>query len=215
MEPEEFVNKIKKAYDDAAKSAYPVEGRIIRGTQKSISALSEDLFAKYVSELIPDRYEIWIDPQISVIGKRNKTGKKNLLIRPDVCVYDKAKNEIKLIFDLKMDLGYHRSGFTDFAFNRYDELNDAKTSIGKWRDKEFQFSKDLIWNFIVINEGNININVLKKIKNDIENKGRIGFFTLVSGDHLNRAERKNEKNKSEINKADFDEIEKLIKNKCK
>ena len=215
MKPDIFVKEIREAYQKASESAYPLEGRIIRGTQKSISAISEDLFAKYVSELISDKYEIWIDPQISVIGKKNKTGKKNLLIRPDVCVYDKTKNEIKLIFDLKMDLGYHRSGFTDFASERYDELNNAKTSSGKWRNKEFQFSKDLIWNFVVINEGNININILNKIRNDIKEKGGIGFFTLVSGDHLNRAERKNEEIKFKINEKEFEKIDKLIQNKCK
>jgi len=114
-----------------------------------------------------------------------------------------------------MDLGYHRSDFTNFAFSRYDELNDAKTSKGKWRDKEVQFSEDLIWNFIVINEGNISINKLNQIRKDIKAKGGIGFFTLVSGDHLNRAKRKSQKNKSEINQTEFDEIEKLIKKKCK
>lgn len=87
----------------------------------------------------------------------------------------KQKNEIKLIFDLKMDLGYHRSNFTDFAFKRYDELEDAKTSQGKWRDKEFQLSKNLIWNFIVINEGNIKNNVLDKIRNDIQKKVTLDF----------------------------------------
>lgn len=70
MKPEEFVNEIKKTYDKASESAYPVKGRIIRGTQKSISVLSEDLFAKYVSELIPENMKFGLILKFLLLEKK-------------------------------------------------------------------------------------------------------------------------------------------------
>ena len=146
MTKEKFVWYIREEYLKARKTVIK-DSKIIRGTSHSISSLSEDIFGKYISDLISSDYEIWIDPQISVKDISNSSGKRIKIFRPDVCVYNKLKKRIELIFDLKMDLGYKRNEFIEFVKKRSLELILIKRKDGIWnRNKEkieFSFNSKL------------------------------------------------------------------------
>ena len=213
MTKEDFVNRIRKEYLKARKTLIE-DSKIIRGTSHSISSLSEDIFGKFISDLITNDYEIWIDPQISVKAIRNASGKRVKTFRPDVCVYAKTKKRIELIFDLKMDLGYKRKDFIEFSKNRDEELNVIKENNGTWnRDKvkmEFCFNKDLKWNYIVLSEGNITKEQIENVKRGFKNNMDSNLFILSSGEHLNTY---NEENFI-INDEAFNSIISIVNQRC-
>lgn len=65
MEDNSLIKKIRKQYINAGLSVFP-SLNIIRGTKHTISSIAEDIFALYVSEILGDKFEVWIDPQIII-----------------------------------------------------------------------------------------------------------------------------------------------------
>lgn len=93
MTQKDFIEKIRRTYLDAKNIAYiPASNSHLlkRGTSHSISSLTEDLFGCYCTEKILNStgITIHVDPQLSFSGTtlKNKSGKKSLLIRPDIAI---------------------------------------------------------------------------------------------------------------------------------
>jgi hypothetical protein len=214
MTNQEFINRIRKEYLRARKVLID-DSKITRGTSHSISSLSEDVFAKYISDLISDDYEIWIDPQISVTNIRNTSGKRVKTFRPDICVYNKNKKKVDLIFDLKMDLGYKRNEFINYSNKRYEEINEIRQQEGTWNKNDsklqFTFSESLQWNYVVLSEGNITKEQMQIIKDYFKGSKYSKLSILSSGEHLNSYK----KNPIfTINKKAFSEINLIVKKIC-
>ena len=186
MRPEKFLTKIRAAYVKARNPVLPSK-HIKRGTSRSISSVAEDLFASYLESMIPRDYEIWIDPQITINNLKNKSGKRSLLFRPDICIINCKTNRIEMIFDIKMDLGYKRNNFISQVKVRIGELNNIvkHTARCSLKDDELKFSNKLKWNYVVMSAGNITPEQYDKVETWFTNTEKATLFTLSRGEHLN------------------------------
>ena len=188
MKPNELIQKIR---DEYKKARHPIikSGRIKRGTNRTISSIAEDIFAAFIETRIPKDREIWIDPQITVRALNNKSGKRALLFRPDVCVYNPKKRILEKIFDLKMDVGYNRLEFVKQAGRNSLLLKKIVKHSGycKLSGCDFKFLPGLECNFIVISDGNIKEGSYEAIEAYFNKNKHLRLFTLVKG-HLNHVE---------------------------
>ena len=186
MEDNILIDAIRNEYTKARLSLFP-SPNIKRGTGRTISSFAEDAFAMYVSDMLGDEYEIWVDPQIIVDKLRNKSGKRKLMFRPDVCAVNKQNMTIEMIFDLKMNLGYKRTEFTNQVNNRIVELTKIKKHTAKCstiKDQSLTFNNSLVWNYIIFSMGNISEKDFLKVKNYFNGNNDAQLFTLSEGDHL-------------------------------
>ena len=148
----------------------------------------QDLFANYISEILGDDFEIWIDPQLSIPALKNKSGKRTLVFRPDLCVVRKRKKRIELLFDFKMDLGYKRNNFIEQVSERAEELNVIREKTAKWSQRkqdEFSFNKKVVWDFVVISTGNMSKKNLHRVLEASDLIESVNIYFLVDGEHPN------------------------------
>ena len=180
---------IKRLRTEYLKAKEPIisSRKIIRGTSHSISSYAEDIFAKFIADQFKQKFKILIDPQISIPSLQNSSGNKIFLFRPDICVICTQTNCIKMIFDLKMDLGYRRNNFIDFVESRNYELKkikNHKASCSLIPNQDIFFSENLIWNYIIISSGNISQTQMNIIVDYFSKNKMANFYILVEG-HLN------------------------------
>jgi hypothetical protein len=220
MTQSDFINKIREAYLNARKCFYTPEKNVevlSRGTSHSISSKSEDLFGCYCADMIknPSAIKICIDPPVSFkgTGLKNKSGKKSLLIRPDLMIT--KQNIATCFFDIKTDLGYKRKDFFNQAKERDDQLNKIKGKKSSYKNGEtkkgndIKISENIKFVYIVISQGNINkevqLDFIKKIRT-LEN---VEVFILTIGDHLNLYI---DNPGWKINQDDFNNLDELLNN---
>jgi hypothetical protein len=217
MNENEFVQAIHRKYVNVQKGKEIAAG-IYRGTSQSISSFTEDTFAKFIKEILPNGYDIWVDPQIVLDNKRKQLGNsrsKILLFRPDVCIIHKESKKIVAIFEIKMDFGFYRDNFVEYVTTKNSELQKIKTDTAHCsikNTKEISFTETLQWNFLIISNGNINEKKKKKITDFFEKHDEIKLFILTSGDHLSL---NGKDNKFYPNKKAFSAINSIIKKVCK
>ncbi|MDR2210071.1 MAG: hypothetical protein LBO65_01190, partial [Spirochaetaceae bacterium] len=163
MTPKNFIDQVRELYL-ARKEKREIAPGIYRGTNPSVSSETEDLFARYLKERLPDTVEIWVDPQISYEAEdTDKKGRR--IFRPDICVI--RDNTVTGAFELKMDLGYIREEFPPYAEGRaamLRELGGEKGSITKRDPPEIRFAGGLVMNFVLINDNNISRPKLRKVE---------------------------------------------------
>ncbi len=218
MTQQDFIFKIRQAYINARNNVYiPVSNSqsLTRGTSHSISSLVEDLFGCYCAEKMNNSSDvtIYIDPQLSFRGTalKNKSGKKSLLIRPDIAI--EKNGTINCMFDLKTDLGYKRNDLYKQALERDNQIEVIKNSSAKYKDgktkiqKELNFYNNLKYILVIISQGNINKNKLEDLIRQIRLLNNVEIYLLTNGDHLNTY---NEYPKWEINSDDFDKLDQKI-----
>lgn len=212
MKHDEFILLIRKQY---LKARLPIvrSPRIKRGTSHVISSITEDLFAAYIDQIVlGPEYQIWVDPQITINGLMNSSGKRPLLIRPDICIFHVKTRTIKAVFDIKMDLGYKRNEFIG-------QVKEAVRKLKKWRirtgksqtmlgDSALRFSKELKWIYIVMNSGNISEKQDALIKGYFDkNRENASLFVLTNKSHLNSYENNYE---YELNSDDFKALDAYV-----
>lgn len=214
----EFITQIRKSYLDARLlKTFSTKNKTIRCTSHTISSISEDIFAKYCADLLPENkeIEIWVDPQISfkIAGLKNKSGKRPLLFRPDICIIE--NNVLKKVFDIKTDLGYKRT--TKIVEQAGELKNITNKIIGKQaivnvkdgqnkEEKNIKIAKRLKRYIVVLSSGNISAEKLNNAKLKIKSLHNILMFCLTEGDHLNIY---SDKPKFHITK-DFEQLDKKI-----
>jgi len=92
MTQQHFISEIREKYLKARECMFTPQNsfnKLRRGTSHSISSITEDLFGCYCAEKVKKKSKsvrIFIDPPISFKGTnlKNKSGKKSLLMRPDL-----------------------------------------------------------------------------------------------------------------------------------
>ncbi len=163
---------------------------IVRGTSHSISSQVEDLLASYCAKHIDQKSGtvILIDPQISFSNTKlkNKSGKRPLLFRPDICFL--RNNRVVKIFDVKTDLGYKRKEIIQQAGQLKNLIKRIKGKSAliniNGTPTTVSISKKIKKYFVVIsgaeNSGNI-----QETKKRIKEKHGIDMLVLSDGDHLN------------------------------
>jgi hypothetical protein len=191
---QEFINQIRKSYLGARRlKISSTKNKTIRGTSHTISSVSEDIFAKYCADLLPQKkeIEIWVDPQISfkIAGLKNKSGKRPLLFRPDICIIE--NNVVKKVFDIKTDLGYKRTKIVEQAEelkNITNKIVGKQATVKDGQDKEvknIKIAKRLKRYIVVLSSGNNSAEKLNDTKSKIKELHNILMFCLTQGDHLN------------------------------
>jgi hypothetical protein len=191
MRHQTFLNSVRDAYLDARKAkCASTTNKIIRCTSHSISSISEDLFAKYCADLLrtDKSLEILVDPQISfsVSGLRNKSGKRPLLFRPDVCFL--KDDTVTKVFDIKTDLGYKRKEI----INQAKQLNETIQKIKginctvnlQGRVENISIS-GRVEKYIIVVSGAENSGDIEATQKTIWETNNIRMFVLSLGDHLN------------------------------
>jgi hypothetical protein len=115
MEDIEFIEKIINLYKKAEKPIFSNGKRNIkRGRKHPISSKVEDLFAVYISDILPNEVELLIDQPFTYSKDKRK---KKQTIYPDIAV--KRDNNILNFFDLKMDLGFNRKFYPFVKRNKH------------------------------------------------------------------------------------------------
>lgn len=221
MKQTEFLEKTRKAYLQARECSFLPKSNasiLSRGTSHSISSITEDLFGCYCAEKVeePNGIKILIDPPISFKGTelKNKSGKKSLLLRPDIAFT--KDNIVNCFFDIKTDLGYKRFEFLNQAKDRNNQLNMIKEKYAHYKDgktkinQQIKISSDIKFVYVVISQGNISRDKMDNFISGIELLENVEVFVISKGEHLNSY---NEIYKTEINETDFNGLDKLINDK--
>jgi hypothetical protein len=179
---------------------------------------TEDLFGCYCAEKVaePNGIKILIDPPISFKGTelKNKSGKKSLLLRPDIAFT--KDNIVNCFFDIKTDLGYKRFEFLNQARDRNNQLNTIKEKYAHYKDgktkinQRIKISSDIKFVYVVISQGNIGRDKMENFISGIKLLENVEVFVISKGEHLNSY---NEISKTEINETDFNGLDKLINEK--
>ena len=221
MQQEVFIEKIRQAYLDAREVTFSTEklnNILSRGTSKSISSISEDLFGCYCAEKVEinENIKILVDPPLSFkgTGLKNKSGKRSLLIRPDVVI---SKNKsANCFFDLKTDLGYKRFELFNQAkaFNEKIEKikgHQAHHKDGKTKaSSKISFSEDLKLCYVILSSKNITNSKMADYIDRIKQLENIELFILTSESHLNAY---SDNFKATINQEEFDNLDNFILSK--
>lgn len=221
MEQSEFLEKTRNAYLEARECSFLPNSNVSilsRGTSHSISSITEDLFGCYCAEKVaePNGIKILIDPPISFKGTelKNKSGKRSLLLRPDIAFT--KDNIVNCFFDIKTDLGYKRFEFLNQAKDRNNQLNTIKEKYAHYKDgktkinQKVKISSDIKFIYVVISQGNIGREKMNEFISGIKLLENVDVFVISKGEHLNSY---NDISKTEINKADFNGLDKLINEK--
>lgn len=221
MKQDDFLIKTRKAYLAARECSFiPTTNSNVlsRGTSHSISSITEDLFGCYCAEKVTDAngIKILVDPPISFKGTelKNKSGKKSLLIRPDIAFT--KNNVVNCLFDIKTDLGYKRFELFNQAKERNEQLNKIKNQFAVYKDgktkkeQKVKISPQIEFIYIIISQGNISKDKMDNYIREIKLLENVNIFVISQGEHLNSY---NETSNAEINTVDFDKLDKLIKRK--
>lgn len=190
MEPRELMRQIVELYREARKPRY-YHPKVKRGQSRSISGLSEDLFAYFLAVNLIEDYEFYTDQTITF--DKSVTIKS---IRPDVTIVQ--NNAVKDIIDLKMDLGWKRGEFGNFCLDLSNKVNVIKGKNGNIRplnpdgmsttQKLLSFSENLVFHIVLISKLNISESKLNEHLNFIKNSkiSNVKVYILSSEVHPNK-----------------------------
>jgi hypothetical protein len=96
--------------------------KLTRGTGRIVAALAEERLAHYLVAKFPDVSRIYIDQQLTF-------DKESPITKPDLIVCRGAA--IKLLIDVKMDLGYMRDRLPDFVTTASSFMESLKGKSGR------------------------------------------------------------------------------------
>lgn len=183
MKDEKFIEEIIQLYFDARECKFQKGNqRIKRGRSHSISSLVEDLFASYISTIIDNDFEIFIDQPISY-----KISDKSKTIYPDILIA--KEGEIFQLWDLKMDLGWKRDTFNEFCESKEHLIEALKNKKITLKDsfikKEYNLNSSLTYNIVVVSLKNISAKQSKHIQEKLEEVKNVKTYFLTDGFYLN------------------------------
>lgn len=99
MSDEEFFKELVSLYVKAREIPYPARW-VNRARCRSVSGQLEDLLAYYVSEQLPERFEIFVDQPVSLGGRNVRY--------PDLVLLHRESGLVTSVVDVKTDLGWKR-----------------------------------------------------------------------------------------------------------
>ena|GEM_PF-2915173 len=223
---DKFIENVSNAYQESRNvRAYNNCKNISRGRSHSCSSIFEDYVACLILEELSDINDIFIftDQPFSVKPDKNK---RTFTIYPDVLVCKKMQEKYKCFYmcDTKTDIGWIRKSLHDICDNKEKHTNylcgktiDTKDGKNKGKKYTIEFDNNLIYDIVIISDGNGlkgEDDLIKKLKDpkyrDINE--RVNCFLLSEGDHLNDYREKKNISKS---KNDYDNWITRIRNSIK
>lgn len=185
MTPDQFIESLVKAYR-AARVPVRRHPKLSRGESRAIASEAEDLFAYYLIGRLKNVDHIFINQTITSVsnGMRKR-------IKPDLVIC--RGEEIRVLVDLKMDLGYKRTEFSD-SMKKVDKLIPKLRGqqfslwkkVGEGRERlERIFSKRAKYVFVVVSDQNINKKQFTEIEKAASKFKNTSLFVLSRGMHPN------------------------------
>jgi hypothetical protein len=211
MDKIELINGIIDCYKSARNVRLPnniVESRLRRGRSHTISGETEDLFAYFISGVIPDLDKIVIDQPVSYrLLDKKKT------IYPDISLIKSRK--IIGFLDMKMDLGRNRYGIIEHSNRLCEIVNDTRGREVKFQDgitgevDNVLVADDIIYRVIVVSSKNITQKDLTSQLSDLAEQmdnSKVRWYFLTATAHPNMKDSVKAKSKIQI----LDDFETLI-----
>ncbi|MGX4585674.1 hypothetical protein [Paenibacillus chitinolyticus] len=158
--------------------------RVIRGTNVSNSSVYENEMGMLLHSQLTEEYRILVDYPVLFPGKNNR-------ITPDIVIL--KGNQLQMILELKIDLGYEKDGWEKVREERLKKLKVYKNSTGykplnektlKKEDKIFIDVPDKIeYANVIFCQKNGSSRITKIIKacksSTCEDRGDYPFFVLL------------------------------------
>lgn len=116
MSIQQLVNNIHSIYMATKK---PISNNVWRGHSRSISADIEDQIALMIADSLPNGYELYLDPSVTINGR---------LHRPDLIIVDPNKN-VSAIIEIKANMGWCRDASN--VINNMVALNQSFCNAGR------------------------------------------------------------------------------------
>lgn len=205
----------------AARDPVRANVKLVRGVARITSSLAEERIAEYVLEKNPNISKIYIDQGINIAGER--------LHKPDLVIC--VGNEVRVLVDVKMDLGHIRTDFHELAKNANKFIQCARNAgtcsanirpykEGSKKEKiQLSISKEIHHVFFIVSGGNISPTQFTSQINQTKNLNNISTFTLFPGDHANDQFKSRDETVAKlVNSVDFkalQEFDDLLKVLCK
>ena len=182
---DQFIESIVDAYRAARVPVQP-HPKLSRGESRAIASEAEDRFAYYLIDRLKSMDHIFINQPITSVLNGEKER-----IKPDLAICH--GEEIRVLIDLKMDIGYKRTEFLD-SMKKVDklisEIRGQKFSlwkkVGEGRERlERTLSKNAKYVFVVISDQNINKKQFTEIEKSGSKLNNTALFVLLRGVHPN------------------------------
>lgn len=178
MKPDKFLENIVIEY---RKARIPIvkNKKINRGRSRSISSISEDLFANYLISNDKKIDQIYVDQSI-YIKKLQKA------IYPDIVIV--RNNTITSLLDLKMDLGWNRKGLVDLCKKHGRTVKKARGTVCKISERatenstELQISETINYGIVIISKRNSGSALNEQIMEAKEIQPDINVYLLCRND---------------------------------
>ncbi len=192
MNAMDFSRELVMAYRRAREPLKP-HSRLARGENRSVASETEDLLAYFLAEKIEGINKIRINQPLTL---PTTDPAKKRTIKPDLVFITKTegKERIKLLLDLKMDLGYKRKKICTDIERAHMLCEEIRSKAARYRPEKqetkktqiaIDFDSKLEYGFVVISDQNISkddLNNAHKRSNAFKNAP---LFILISGLHPN------------------------------
>lgn len=207
--------------DDYFAARIPIRAnqKLVRGIARVTSSLAEERLADYLIDKFTSISKIYIDQGINLEGQK--------LHKPDLVVC--VGNEIRVLVDVKMDLGHMRTHFHKIAEEAHNFISAARikqsctASVRTYKEDQqkekinLEISKDIHQIFFIVSGGNIPQAQFESETSKAMKFENISITTLFPGDHANDQKRSQDKTIEKLHTSvdqkavkEFDEmIEKL------
>lgn len=188
QEPKDLFRLIINEYE---KARIPIvdDEKIKRGRSRSVSAITEDIFADFLISNKVSIDQILIDQPFSI--PTTLPIKRNFCqIYPDITII--RQNRIDLFIDLKMDLGWNRDGMLSICEKHFKTVKLAagksistKDGVSK-QPLTYEVSEDIAYCIVIISGLNINQDKLREQLHSAKSfMPIVEVFVLSYGEYLN------------------------------
>ena len=185
LQPSPFLEYVVDEYFRARRlrSEHP---RVTRGESRSVSADVEDIFATQVANAFPSIEHIYVNQTLT-----STSGRLDGRMKPDLVIC--KGSSVRLLIDLKMDVGYKRQDFVVAAALRSDEVRSLRgKTVSLWkklddtrRRLEYEVDQSTLYAYVVVTDANVKASDYEAIKSCVGKLPELRLFTLVTGTHLN------------------------------
>ncbi len=187
---EQFLKDVIDRYH-AARETFIPHHKISRGESRSIASETEDLLAYYLAITYPKIDHIYINQNLTPTDNDLKKQIGKTLVKPDLVICNNGI--IKLLIDVKMDLGYIRNEINDLMYKTNFAIQTLKqksfrAKVKKELDSEevaLTFDKDTQYIYFVVSDKNNKPANLKATKDLAKRLDNVEIYTALTDMHPN------------------------------
>jgi len=187
---EQFIKDVVDRYY-TARETFILHEKISRGESRSVASETEDLLAYYLAITYPQIEHIYINQNLTPTDNDLKKQIGKNLVKPDLVICNQGT--IKLLIDIKMDLGYIRYEINDLMYKNNFAIQTLKQRSFKAKVKRKLYSDevDLIFDkntkyiyFVLSDKNNTPAN-LQATKDLAKRLDSVEMYTVLTNMHPN------------------------------